>query len=268
MRYTLAVCLGILLFAPANLGAQELTRDEILEQIENLSTSADPKDIARIRSLADGFLSRFPDDEEARAVQLAGGKAAFDLHDFEGAIERLQGLTDDRSRYLRGLALVARGRHGDAEPELLAAASARPEVAERWYALGEVRERLGDVGGAREALERALRAKPPPSVQRAARADLDDLAKIGAPAPPLADLTPTGTATVVAFMDRERADLEPVDPAVRVVRVVAGWDDPRVKAWHVPALPRVYVVDAHGIVRAAGVRGAAIARAVEAAGGP
>lgn len=263
-------CMGLtLLLAVTTARAQELSRDDLLAAIDRLSTPMEKskEDLVKISKLAKEFLARFPEDGEAPMVRLTAGISSYQSDDFDGAIEHLRGLNDRYARFLLGLALAERGRDAEAEDVLAALAKESREPA-HLYALGEVRERAGNVAGAREALEGVAAAKDA-RLKAKARGDLEDLAKIGAPAPRLEGLTPTATATVVAFskpgddaLDRELASL-----GAGVVRVKAGWDDARIKEWRVPVMPRVYVLDSRGIVRAAGVRGAAIAAAVLAVNG-
>jgi tetratricopeptide (TPR) repeat protein len=261
--------------------AQEATRDEIVEQIGALHErlTGQPEDrttLAKIRALADDFLARFPDDEDAQEVRFYDGEACFRLGDharaqalFESYL-RVGGSPRRRpaAQYLLGLSIAAQGRDADAAAALAeAAALAPPGSAVRFRALlslGELQEARGEAGAAAEVFGRIVADDAAPAGDRkSAEREIDDLAKIGKPAPPLAELTPTATATVLVFEKGASLDVPPV--AARVVRVQAAWGEERLKPWRFPVLPRVYVVDRRGVVRAAGVRGPAIRAAAEAA---
>jgi tetratricopeptide (TPR) repeat protein len=271
--------------------ASDLTRDEILDAMEEIHArrGSDPQpgeaDLRRIQALAEDFIARFGDgDADAPLVRLYAGEASFRLGEFERGIEDLRryvAATPDPKRasgaqLMLGLALAERGRDAEAEAALgPAAVGLEGEARARaLYALGQVRVRAGEPERAKEALEKARAATQAAALRSAIDGDLDDLARIGRPAPPADGLTaaaPSATATVIVFARKGDAapDLEreigALGEAVRVVRVeVEGWADPRIRAWRVPALPRVYVVDRAGIVRAAGVRGKAIAAAAAA----
>lgn len=106
------------------------------------------------------LLERFPDHILARdslALARAGqGKA-------DEAIEILKGIpgpSRSEADYNLGRLLAFRGRTAEAEPYLLAAVTARPNLAPAWYHLGEVRAVLGRTDEALLCWQRALEADP------------------------------------------------------------------------------------------------------------
>jgi tetratricopeptide (TPR) repeat protein len=271
-RAQFAAALFALFFAPVAAG--EASHDEILDAIEDCARRDEP---AKVRALADDFLARFGEaDADAPLVLLRGGEASFRLGEYDRAIRFFgRGLAREQdpgyqraARTWLGLALAELSREEEALCELERAAT--PEAL---YALGQLRTRRGEAAAARAALERVAATNAGEALRKKVQRDLDDLAKIGKPAPPLAEAAaPTPTATVVVFERRAPGGTSPLAAelaaviAARIVRIeVEGWDDARLEAWRVPALPRVYVLDAKGVLRAAGVRGKAIAAAVEEA---
>ncbi len=274
-----AAALALALGAAAPAAAGELSREELFGAIQDLRARRGEE--ARVRALADEYLARFGEaDPNAALVLFYGGEAALLLGDAPAAaraFRRALAREPDprfarKARHFLGLALAEAGRDEEAESELGRVASdagaPAPLAAEALYAIGQIRIARGDASGACQALA-AARARAPgeTSLLRRIEADLRDLAKIGAPAPPLAGLSAGAApaATVVVF-ERRGAELRNLElPAgVALLRVTVGdWDDPRLRDWAVPALPRIYVIDGAGIVRAAGLKPAAVAAAVQ-----
>jgi tetratricopeptide (TPR) repeat protein len=278
----LALALLVALAPRPALAEGDLSRDALLQAIERESERRDWK---ALRGYAEEFLERFGEkDAEAAYVLFHAGEARLRLGEARGAADAFRRALErerdprftKRARYFLGVALAEAGDDEEAERTLVGVAAdpdgRSPLPGEALYALGQLRIRRGDVALAREALEGALERAQTPALRKRAERDLTDLARIGVAAPPLAGLeTPTATATVVAFarsadMAALEAEVGAAAAGARIVRVeVAGWEDPQVRTWAVPTLPRVYVLDASGRIRAVGVRGRAIAAAVVAA---
>jgi hypothetical protein len=134
-----------------------------------------------------------------------------------------------------GLAHAALGEDEKAAGALAAVtATARPGSDFRMlalYSLGQVQIGLGEADAARRSLGAVVEESPKSKLAERSRADLKDLEWIGRPAP----------------------------EAAAGAHVVKDFASP----FHPPAVPRTYVVDGDGIVRAAGVRGAAVERALK-----
>lgn len=278
LRLALLVALALALAGPAARAAPP-SREDLLERIGALAEKGAPRDLC---DATGEFLARFPGDPETPAVLWHHGRACFFLREYERAIDALARVEGPAAKLLLGLALAERGCNQEARAALEAVASAAPRSSPRrieaLYALGEIALRAGEVAAAREALGALVAEGPAAPLAKNARADLADLEKIGAPAPPLDALaalpaTASPTATVVLFIRRGEppaaagAGPDALGPA-RLVRIeVDGWDDPQIKAWKVPALPWAYVLDGRGVVRAAGARGEALRRAAAEAAG-
>jgi hypothetical protein len=212
--------------------AGETSRDDLLEEIDLAGSGRGADDRAAVRELCEQFLRRFPEDEEAPEVRYALGRALAASGDDAGAARELEQVT--ASAHL--------------------AAKARAEAS---GLVAECAIRLGEPGRARAALEAFLAQVAPDGADaRAARGELKDLAKIGEPATGL-PIALSGTAVAVAFVKRGERPPAGLPPNARLIEV-SGWGDPALARWYVPALPWVYVIDGGGVVRAAGVRGAAI----------
>lgn len=149
-----------------------------------------------------------------------------------------------QTRLRRGLARAKDGDDEAAVRELEAVTrAAEPGSPARnlaLYVTGQAESGLGETERARAAFAALVAEAPESDLARGARRWFEDLDKVGKPAP------------------------SPVEGGPRAITFTAESGE-AARPWRVPAFPRTYVVDAHGIVRAAGVRGAAIARAVERA---
>jgi hypothetical protein len=242
-----AFALALACGAPARAG--ELDHDEEIEQIEALESvrRPSPAEQEELRALCADFLARFPGDEQADPVRQRLGATLCALGDDAAGARELAAVT-----------ATAFAKAGSKFRTFT------------WLELAQARVRLGDVEAARAALAGLLAEVPAEDdAAKAARQMSKDLAKIGKPAPgavmPAEAAAPTPTAAFVLAYVR-KGDARPKDlPANARVHEVASWDDPDVKRFVVPALPWFYVIDRDLVLRAAGVRGPAVARALEGA---
>lgn len=236
--------------AGAGAEAGALGRDDLLALIGNLGARRHPtpEEKTRLRDACAEFARRFPGDPDAPEVR-----------------QRL------------GLLLAAEGDDAGAARELSAVtASAKAGTPFRTltlYALGQAETRRGRTEAALAALRAVLSEAPGGEAAKGAAQDVRDLERVGGRAagailpeddPALLAPSPGAPPFAVCVLRRGEPAPEGLPEGARRIEVT-GWEDPHVRRFRPPALPRVYVVDGRGVVRAAGVRGAAIAEALRRA---
>jgi hypothetical protein len=274
--------------------ARELERETVADPAK------DRERWEAVRARTTSFLDRFPDDPAHEVMALLHAVSALRLGRAEEAIRDASlfldrhgdGASAAAGLYVRGL---ARAEQGGAEADAgaladldraIEAAGSDDFAAKVRYARIQVRIRSGDVAGAVAELRALVEGRPQgtPLARRAER-DLAEQVGVGGAPPALPELATAEAARSTVVVVLRRAG-EPVGeaalaearaaaaaagggattPAPEVVDlVVDGFADPRVSAFRAPALPRVYVLGARGrlwVIRAAGVRGAAIGAAV------
>jgi len=264
--FLMACCLALVSGCEGGGASGAPGRDEALAGIAALDgvKSPSPEERARLRALCESFVERHAADPEAPQVRRRLGVLLASEGDDDGAARELRLVTPT-------------------------AAPGTPFRTVALYTLGQVETRRGALLEARAALAAVVAEAPESEAGRAAKQDLLDLAKVGGPAAGtviagddprlLARRGDAGTGTsaearsatgapwvvaVVKAGEAPPAEL-PTDATVINVR---GWDDPHVATFRPPALPRVYVIDAAGVVRAAGVRKAGLEKALREAQGP
>lgn len=213
-------------------------RRDLLATIEALAGKMQPAraDHERMAEVCRRYLASFEGEEDAPRVRRRLGLALFAAGDDAGAARELAAVTET-------------AKPGD------------PFRSAVLHELATAETARGDPARARALLERIVAEAPRGEYAKKAKADLRDLDRIGKPAP----IPRPGPSADPEAVELRRSGTPPLYAGAARAIEVAGWDDPRLKDWPVPTLPRVYVVDAHGIVRAAGVRGAAIEAALAAA---